>query len=166
MSRNKTMRPLAAGLVLTSMFALASTSHAEDLVSFATGGYARGLQSEDLMHKIDTNGDGMISKAEWLSFQERVFAMLDRHHAGWVDAKEFVEPSGGMASFATGGYARGLQTMPMMHKIDANADGYVTRAEFIRYETKVFEMMNTSGSHPGEVGHPEIMFATGGANRG
>ena len=27
----------------------------------ATGGYASGLRSEKLMHKMDTNGDGMVS---------------------------------------------------------------------------------------------------------
>ena len=163
----KTMRPLAAALGIAVSFGTAFASNAEGMVSFATGGYARGLQSDDFMRKVDTNGDGMISRDEWLAFQKRVFAMLDRRHTGKVDAREFVDSTGGdLVSFATGGYARGLRTVPMMHKIDANGDGYVSRAEFIAYETKVFDMMNTSRSHPGELSKHEIMFATGGANRG
>ena len=36
-----------------------SFASSADMVSFATGGYARGLQTTEIMAKIDTNGDGM-----------------------------------------------------------------------------------------------------------
>jgi hypothetical protein len=157
-----------AVLLLAGAFALtyATVSLAEDVVSFATGGFARSLRSTQMMHKIDTNGDGMISKDEWLAFQEKVFAMLDKNKKGNVDAKHFLNASGGdVAGFATGGYARGLRTKEMMHKIDADGDGMVSHDEFIAYQTKIFDMMDTSTAHKGMVGKEEIMFATGGANR-
>lgn len=53
----------------------------------------------------------------------------------------------------------------MMHKIDADGDGTVSRDEFITYQIKIFEMMDTSTTHKGMLGEEEIMFATGGANR-
>lgn len=126
----------------------ASLAHADDMVSFATGGYARGLRTMAEMHKIDTDGDGTVSKAEWLAYQEKVFAALDKNKTGMVDEKEFLSPSSDMVTFATGGYARGLQTKGMMHKIDTDGDGTVSHDEFIAYQSKVFDMMdkNKGGS--------------------
>jgi hypothetical protein len=143
--------PLAvAAAVLCAPLAMA-----DDMVSFATGGYARGLRTMAEMHKIDTDGDGTVSKAEWLAYQEKVFAALDKDKSGNVDEKEFLAPSSDMATFATGGYARGLQTKAMMHKIDTDGDGKVSHDEFIAYQTKVFDMMDKN--HSGSLGPQEFL---------
>jgi hypothetical protein len=160
-STRRGLAMMACALTLT----YSAASLADDMATFATGGYARGLRSEQLMHKMDTNGDGMVSKDEWIAFQERAFAMLDKNKTGTVDAKEFISAGGDMASFATGGYARGLRTQAMLHKIDTDGDGTVSHDEFIAYQTKIFDMMDTSTTHKGMLGKQEIMFATGGNNR-
>jgi hypothetical protein len=157
---------VACGVALAFSLTSIAQDVAQDMASFATGGYARGLRSMELMHKMDTNGDGMITKQEWIAFQEKVFAMLDKKKAGNLDAKEFIDPSGrDLATFATGGFARGLRTQRMMHKIDTDGDGMVSHDEFIAYQTKVFDMMDKSTVHKGMLGKEEIMFATGGASR-
>jgi len=154
--------------LLTCIVALSYSlpSIADDVASFATGGYARGLRSEELMKKM-TNGTGMLTKDEWIAFHEKIFVMLDKKKIGVVDAQEFINASGGddVVTFATGGYARGLQTKEMMDKIDTDRDGSISRAELIAYMTKVFEMMDTSKTHKGMVSKEEVMFATGGYNR-
>ena len=140
------------------------SSIADDMVSFATGGYARGLRTKDMMHKIDTNGDGMISRDEWIAFQEKVFVMLDKDKSGTVDETEFVSAGGPeIASFATGGYAHGLMTKDMLKKIDTDGDGTVSHDEFLVYQLKIFDMMDTSTSHHGMLS-PAEFFATGGAH--
>jgi hypothetical protein len=69
-----------------------------------------------------------------------------------------------MVSFATAGYASGLRTPEVMHKIDTDGDGTVSHEEYIAYQSKVFDMMDTSTSHKGMLGKEE-MLATGGGNR-
>jgi hypothetical protein len=140
----------------------ASGALADDMASVATGGYSSGLRSMALMHKIDTDGEGTVSRQEWVAFQDRVYAMLDKNKDGNVDAKEFVSNKKEMASFATGGFAKGLQTMDMMHKIDTNGDGMVTRDEFIAYQNKVFDVMDASSGHKGKLGAEA--FGSGGGS--
>jgi hypothetical protein len=142
-------------LAVLAALACAPLAFADDMASFATGGYARGLRTMDEMHKIDTDGDGTVSKAEWLAYQEKVWGAFPKNKDGNVDEKAFTTPSSAMASFATGGYARGLQTKEMMHKIDTNADGTVSHDEFIAYQTKLFEMMDTN--HTGSLGPQEFL---------
>ena len=146
------LHPLA--MILAGL-GCASLASADDMASFATGGYARGLRTMDEMHKIDTDGDGTVSKAEWLAYQEKVWAAFPKNNAGTVDEKAFTTRSGAMVSFATGGYARGLQTPEMMHKIDTNGDGTISHDEFIGFQTKIFDMMDTNQT--GSLGPQEFL---------
>jgi Ca2+-binding EF-hand superfamily protein len=140
---------------------LASQVLAEEMASFATGGYATGLRTKEMMHKMDTNHDGMVSRDEWIAFQEKVFTMLDKSKTGKVHEAEYVGAMPEMTSFATGGYASGMLTKDMFKEIDVDKDGTISHEEFIGYQTKVFDMMDTSTSHKGMLG-PGEYFATGG----
>ena len=155
MSKPKTTRRMPVVAALAAALFYAPFVAADDMVSFATGGYASGLRTMDMMKKIDTNKDGMVSKDEWVAYQEKVFVMLDKDKTMIIDEKEFLAPSSEMVSFATGGYASGLQSKEMMHKIDKNKDGKVSHDEYIAYQVTVFEMMDTGKT--GMVGPKEFL---------
>ena len=116
--------------------------YADDMVSFATGGYATGLRTMEMMHVIDTNKDGMVSKDEWIAFQERVFKAMDKDNKGFLVVKDFVSVDPNAIAFATAAYARGLRTNDMFKKIDADGDGKITRDEFVNYHLKIFAMLD------------------------
>jgi hypothetical protein len=96
-----------ATAVVNLAFSLSAV--ADDVASFATGGYAAGLRTKEMMSIIDTDGDGTISRAEWDAYQEKVFNALDTHKRGRLNTTIFAgrtEVRLG-TSLATGGYARG-----------------------------------------------------------
>jgi len=115
---------------------------ADDLVSFGTGGYATGLRTKEMMHKMDANADGMVSKDEWTSFQNHTFDALDKDKSGFIDQAEFTATSDADFAFATAAYARGLMTKEMFMKIDANGDEKISREEFLAYHRKIFDMLD------------------------
>ena len=160
--------PRRIALLVCGFIALGYSSSllAADVASFATGGYARGIRSEELMGKM-SNGTGKLTKEEWIDFHEKIFVMLDKKKTGFIDASEYVSATGGdVVTFATGGYARGLRSKEMMDKIDTDGDGKISHAEFMTYLTKIFDMMDTNPAHKGMITKEEVMFSTGGYNRG
>lgn len=130
---------IRALLILTLCNAAAM---ADDSVSFGTGGYATGLRTKEMMHKMDTNGDGMVSKDEWTSFQEHTFNTLDKDKSGFIDQAELTATSDASFAFATAAYARGLMTKEMFMKIDADGDGKISREEFLSYHHRIYDMLD------------------------
>jgi Ca2+-binding EF-hand superfamily protein len=129
-------------LALITLLTCSAIAAADEKVSFGTGGYASAMRTKEMMHKMDTNGDGMVSKDEWMAFQERAFDALDKDKSGFIDEKEFMATSDESFAFATAAYARGLKTHEMFVKLDANGDGKLTREEFLAYHRKIFDMLD------------------------
>ena len=121
-----------------------ASAMADEVVSFATGGYANRLRTPEMMHKFDTDGDGMVSKNEWESYQQKLFATMDADTSGALDQKEFMHAHrNDVVSIATGGFANALRTSEMFAKLDADRDGSVSREEFVAFHSKMFDMMDT-----------------------
>ena len=142
MNRSTSWLTLVAALMALGGTTYPICAAADDMVSFASGGYATGLRTMEMMHVIDTNKDGMVSKDEWIAFQERVFKAMDKDNNGFLVEKDFVSVDPNAIAFATAAYARGLRTNDMFKKIDANGDGKITRDEFVNYQLKIFKMLD------------------------
>lgn len=154
--------PILVGFGLSVALLCAAAAHADSMVSFATGGYASGLRTEAMMRKMDSDNDHTVSRAEWIAFQNKMFTILDKNKTSEVDEAEYMTAYPAVASFATGGYATGLITQEMFRKIDVDGDGRISRREFLAYQLRVFDMMDTSHDHKGVLGTAQF-FATGGS---
>jgi EF hand len=141
------MNAISRSLAITGLITIAgftyTSVYADDMTSVAPAAFITSLRTMDTMHMIDTDHDGTISQEEWTAFQNRVFSMLDRNNTGFVDAKEFYGDPMGAVSFAPGAFIQGLRTKAMFDKIGANADGKISRAQYMSYQQKIFDMMDT-----------------------
>ena len=159
-------RNLYRSLSLTALLTLfhqGSLALADDMVSFATGGYATQLRTPEMMSKIDTDGDHVVSRSEWDTYQELLFRKLDIDQSNTLDKAEFLNSeSKPMVSFATGGFSTALKTPEMWAHLDADRDGKISREEFLTYQAKIFEMMDARKT--GMLGRSEF-FGRGEGNR-
>ena len=140
-----TLPRLLGAAILTTLVggSVLNTASADDTVTLSTGGYATALKTMEMMHMIDSNNDGKVSKEEWIAYQNRLFTALDKNKDGFLDVEEFYgNPK--PVDFATGGYARALETKQMFGKIDANGDGKVSHEEYMNFQLKVWDMMDTN----------------------
>src|SRR2546427_5910810 len=68
--------------MLVTALGYGARAAADDMASFATGGFPRRLRTPAIIHNMDTNGAGMISNDERVAFPEKVFAMLGKSKSG------------------------------------------------------------------------------------
>jgi len=85
--------------------------------ALAVGGVAY-AQMPDGHPKMDTNGDGVITRAEAQAHAEQMFDRLDVNHDGKLDQTDRQEMREKMRAM-------------MFDKLDANHDGSISKAEFM-----------------------------------
>jgi Ca2+-binding EF-hand superfamily protein len=107
-----------------SRFLVAAT-----VASLATAAaVAQGGGGAGMFRMADTNGDGMISRAEATAAANKRFDMLDLNKDGVLTADEMSGPGGRMTMRA-----------------DTNGDGKVTREEFLAQAATRFERVDANG---------------------
>jgi EF hand len=140
-SRLKNVVTITATVLSLAAFPLPAFADA----SLTTGGYAVAMHKMELMKMLDSDGDHMVTNAEYTSFYEDAFSKIDKNSDGSLDAKEWIgKKNDSEAMVGTGGYNRQLRKMAMMGKMDADGDHKVTKEEFITFHQSVFNAMDKS----------------------
>jgi hypothetical protein len=118
----------------------------QDFVPGARRGGGGGM-GERMLARVDTNGDGLISKAENRAMVEARFARMDADKDGAVEAGE------GRKGMGKRGEGRGGKRMGMrggrgggagMMMADTNKDGTISKAEFDAQSAQRFAKLDTN----------------------
>jgi EF hand domain-containing protein len=64
-------------------------THRNDVVSFATGGFASALRTSEMFAKLDTDRDGKVSREEFAAYQSKLFDMMDTGKTRMLGQNEF-----------------------------------------------------------------------------
>ena len=93
---------LLAAMVLAS-FAQPALSAQEDVQKlWQSSGYAtpgKGMRTMKMMHMMDTNNDGKVTKEEFMAYHQMIWEKMDKNHKGfmmeedWI-SKELKKPGG------------------------------------------------------------------------
>jgi Ca2+-binding EF-hand superfamily protein len=110
---------------------------------------AASLDNGQLFAAADKNGDGVVSKQEFLDERAKRFDAMDTNHDGWLSQDEL---AAGLPNW------RARRFLPLMFgQFDADGDGRVTRVEFAKAPTPVFDRADANGD--GVVSQAEVKAA-------
>ncbi len=105
-------------------------------------GRGRGGMGERMMGRADTNGDGLISKAENRAMLEARFARMDADNDGSIEAGERGKKMGKRGE-GRGGKRGGRGGSGMM-MADTDKDGVITRAEYDAQSAQRFTKLDSN----------------------
>ena len=128
------------GIMLTSMTASAIDNAQQAIV---TPAYEKNMRTLEMMHKLDANDDGKVTREEAEKYFHTLFVDLDANHDNVLDKTEWAGAARNVevVSISNGGYARALSSMDMMKMCDADRDHKVTESEFLLLHQNLFEKM-------------------------
>jgi len=130
---------LASALTGACALAVAGTALAADTsatgTTATTPGAKRAQFRQQFFDKIDTNGDGVISRAEYQAWVDSRFAKLDSNGDGTVDANEVATSQA--AAERVQKRAEGF-----VRRYDPSGDGQVSKADFEAKEMQRFDRLS------------------------
>ena len=102
---------------------------------------AQDMPGQRILQRIDTNGDGAISKDEMTAARERLFRRLDRNGDGVIDEKEIDSARQAIEDRAEVAQAR---LGNRWRRLDTNGDGKVSQQEFAS-SMPLFDLIDRNG---------------------
>lgn len=113
--------------------------------------HGQDVPGQRILQRVDTNGDGAISKDEMIAARERLFKKLDRNGDGVIDEKEIEGARDAIMDRADAAQAR---LGNRWRRMDTNGDGKVSEEEF-RNRTPLFDLADRNGD--GKLSADEIV---------
>lgn len=102
---------------------------------------AQDMSGQRILQRLDTNGDGAISKDEMLAARQGLFKRLDRNGDGVIDENEIETARQAIDDRALAAEAR---LANRWRRMDRNGDGKVTEDEF-QASTPLFDLADRNG---------------------
>ena len=93
--------------------------------------HVRGGMLED----ADANSDGMVARDEFLAARVEYFAKMDQNADGYLDDADRRRPE-----------REGRRGEMMRERLDANADGKISKDEFVDASAPMFDRTDTDGN--------------------
>jgi Ca2+-binding EF-hand superfamily protein len=112
---------------------------------------AQDMPGQRIAQRIDTNGDGVISKDEMAAARVRLFRKLDRNGDGVIDRNEIESARQAIKDRAETAQAR---LANRWRRMDANGDGKVSEQEFAS-SMPLFDLADRDGD--GKLSADEIV---------
>ena len=133
---------------LVPLLALCAATSGCAAAAMRTAGAMRRPDPAQMLQKADTNGDGIVTRAEFTAARDRLFTRLDRNGDGYL-TKDDAPPR--LAARRKGQGSGLAQAMAML---DKDGDGRVSRAEFVDGPGLIFQRADTN--HDGVVDAAEL----------
>lgn len=136
-------RPARFSLVTAMTILFAGAAEAQDSQERSEGGGAQ------LLVRLDADGNGSVSRAEFAGATDRVFGAVDRDGDGAISMAEFAafDRNEGVIQSADARAER-------FALIDSDGDGLISRPELHAQQERRFEMVDRDGS--GEITPDEL----------
>jgi len=93
-----------------------------------------------MLHRADADGDGTITRDEYRSARERLFARLDRNSDGYID-----DADDGQAP-AMKRHRGAVRAAAMRKALDADNDDRISRAELVDVAMSRFDRSDSDGN--------------------
>ncbi|GAA0296259.1 hypothetical protein GCM10009087_02510 [Sphingomonas oligophenolica] len=134
----------------TMLILLLAASATAGLAAPAAAQRFGGRDPMDAFENADSNGDGIVTRAEFLAARGARFAKMDRNGDGVVSRDDF----GMILKFRP---QAGQKLDAFIAQADANHDGKVSRAELAAAPTPIFDLADAD--HDGRVDKAEMAAA-------
>jgi Ca2+-binding EF-hand superfamily protein len=142
-----------------SLLAL-STSYATEphaLGSLCTKEFQKALMTEKMLHIIDTTGKGVITRADYDRYMNKLFDAIDTTHQGVIDRSKFVAIDHTSADVWPMELQKAFRSVAMLQLIDKSGKGQVTKADFSNHMGAIFETLDTN--HDGILEASEFLYS-------